>query len=188
LINYLREHGIHCHFCAGGHYPSLKYNEVLQIIPQLDFVVLFEGEYTFLELARSIYVGQDWKHIDGIAYRENSSIIANPLRPLEKDLDNFPLPVRQPLKEYTLGKKYATLLASRGCYYDCSFCSCREFYSRGGGPVKRVRRPEMVVREMELLHEQKDCSIFMFQDDDFPVAHNRGKTWVTSARALGTKF
>jgi anaerobic magnesium-protoporphyrin IX monomethyl ester cyclase len=179
LINYLREHGVNCHFCAGGHYPSLRYNEVLQIIPQLDSVVLFEGEYTFLELAQSIYAGKDWKHIDGIAYRENDSIIANPLRPLEKDLDNFPLPVRQPLKEYAFGKKYATILASRGCFYNCSFCSIREFYSGAGGPVKRVRRPEMVVREMELLHEEKDCSIFMFQDDDFPVAQNRGKKWVT---------
>ncbi|UCE16223.1 MAG: cobalamin-dependent protein [Candidatus Bathyarchaeota archaeon] len=184
LINHLRDNGMNCHFSAGGHYPSLRYNELLQIIPQLDSVVLFEGEYTFLELVQSIYAGKDWKYIDGIAYRENSSIIANPLRPLEKDLDNFPLPVRQPSKEYALGKKYATILAGRGCLYDCSFCSIREFYSKPAGPVKRVRRPEMVVREMELLQEHKDCSIFMFQDDDFPVAR---KKWVTKFCELLTE-
>ena len=48
LIRYLRDHGVNCHFSAGGHYPSLRYKDLLTTIPQLDSVVLFEGEYTFL--------------------------------------------------------------------------------------------------------------------------------------------
>ena len=178
LISYLREHGVNCHFTAGGHYPSLRYSELFDIIPTLDSIVLFEGEHTLLDLVQSIYSGKEWKHIKGIAYKKNGATVANALRPLEKDLDHFPPPVRQPLKEYALGKKYATILAARGCYYNCSFCSIRQFYSKPPGPLKRVRRPEMVVREMELLHEQLDCSIFMFQDDDFPVAGHKGKEWV----------
>lgn len=177
LITYLRRHGINCHFCAGGHYPSLRPNDLLSIIPQLDSVVLFEGEYTFLELVQSIYAGKEWRYIKGIAYRNNGSNIMNPLRPLEDDLDVFPPPVRQPLKEYVLGKKYATILAGRGCFYNCSFCSVREFYSQPPGQVKRVRSPEMVVREMELLYRKLNTAVFMFQDDDFPVAWNKGK-WV----------
>ena len=187
LISYLREQGVSCHLCAGGHYPSLRYDELLDIIPQLDSVVLFEGEYTFLELVKSIYASKDWKHTQGITYRESDSFVANPLRPLEKDLDNFPLPVRQPLKEYVFGKKYATILAGRGCFYNCSFCSIREFFSRPPGPLKRVRRPEMVAREMELLHDNMDCSIFMFQDDDFPLTRKRGKEWVTRFCGLLTE-
>jgi radical SAM superfamily enzyme YgiQ (UPF0313 family) len=167
LINYLRKYGVNCHFSAGGHYPSLRYNELLDIIPQLDSVVLFEGEYTFLELVQAINSGRGWNNITGIAYRENNSIVANALRPLEDDLDSFPPPVRQPLKEYAFGKKYATILAGRGCYHNCSFCSIREFYSKPPGAIKRIRRPEMVVREMELLYQQLGCSIFMFQDDDY---------------------
>ena len=178
LIESLREKGINCHFNAGGHYPSLRYKELLNIIPDLDSVTLFEGEYSFLELVQNIYAGKDWKNIQGIAYKENGNIVSNPLRPLENDLDNFPPPVRQPLKTYAFGKKYATILAGRGCHYNCSFCSIREFYSRPPGHVKRIRRPEMVVREMELLNEKLDCSIFMFQDDDFPVSRNKGKEWV----------
>lgn len=179
LIFYLREQGVNCHLSAGGHYPSLRYNELLDFIPQLDSVVLYEGEYTFLELVQSIYACKDWKHIRGIAFRDNGNKVINPLRPLEKDLDKFPPPARQPLREYALGRKYATLLAGRGCMYNCSFCSIREFYSKPPGPLKRIRRPEMVVREMELLHDQLDCSVFMFQDDDFPVARNTGKEWCT---------
>jgi radical SAM superfamily enzyme YgiQ (UPF0313 family) len=180
LTSYLRRRGVSCHFTAGGHYPSLRYTELLDTIPDLDSVVLFEGEHTFLELSQSIYAEKEWKHIEGIAYRDDGSVFANALRPLEEDLDNFPAPVRQPLREYALGRKYATILAGRGCYYNCSFCSIREFYSKPQGPVKRVRRPEMVVREMELLHQQLDCTVFMFQDDDFPVATRKGKEWTTS--------
>ncbi len=178
LIDYLRRNQITCHFTAGGHYPSLSYEELLTYIPQLDSIVLFEGEHTFLELTKAIYAHKNWKNIDGLAYRKNNLIITNPLRPLESDLDNFPVPVRQPLKEFAAGKKFATILAGRGCLYNCSFCSIREFYSKPSGLVKRVRQPEKVVREMELLQKHEDCSIFMFQDDDFPVTYNKGK-WIT---------
>jgi radical SAM superfamily enzyme YgiQ (UPF0313 family) len=179
LVHWLRCQGIDCHFCAGGHYPSLRYAELLETIPELDSVVLFEGEHTFLELVETLRADQPWQDVSGIAYRNGDKLHANPLRALEPDLDRFPPPVRQPLREYALGKKYATLLAGRGCYYNCSFCSIRAFYSRPPGPVKRTRRPEMVVREMELLYEQQDCSLFMFQDDDFPVIGDRGRAWTT---------
>jgi radical SAM superfamily enzyme YgiQ (UPF0313 family) len=177
MIRFLRKNGITCHFSAGGHYPSLRYEQLLQLIPELDSVVLFEGEITFLELVQAISNGRDWQKLPGLAYRSDGQVHANKLRPLEADLDNFPPPIRQPLREFIFDKKFATVLAGRGCIYNCSFCSIREFYSQPPGPVKRVRRPEMVVKEMELLHTQKDCSIFMFQDDDFPIAYQKG-TWL----------
>jgi len=180
LVAFLRTQGLDCHFSAGGHYPSLRYGQLLNVIPELDSVVLYEGEHTFLELVQALHAEREWRDIQGIAHHENGAVVANALRPLEEDLDHFPPPVRQPLKEYALGKKYATLLAGRGCYYACAFCSIRQFYSTPPGPVKRVRRPGMVVREMELLHEQLDCSVFMFQDDDFPVIGDKGQEWTRS--------
>jgi anaerobic magnesium-protoporphyrin IX monomethyl ester cyclase len=178
LIRFLRQNGIRCHFSAGGHYPSLRYEQVLNLIPELDSVVLFEGEVTFTELVRALAQGEPWQHLPGLAFQRDGVVVTTPLRPLEPDLDRFPPPVRQPLREYAFGNKFATLLAGRGCVYHCSFCSIREFYSRAAGPFKRIRRPEMVVREMELLHQQRDCSIFMFQDDDFPITYRRG-AWLT---------
>ncbi len=184
LISILRESGIHCHFCAGGHYPSLRPVELLHAIPGLDSVVLFDGEWTFLELVRALESNESWKNIHSLAYRKNGTICLNPLRHLEVDLDSFPPPVRPPLRKFALEKKFATILAGRGCVHNCSFCSIREFYSRPPGPIKRVRRPELVVREMELLHQEKDCSIFMFQDDDFPLAYAKGSSWVTEFCSL----
>lgn len=194
LIHFLRENGVACHFSAGGHYPSLKPDDLLAIIPELDSIVLFEGERTFTELVMSLEGGGDWKQTKGIAWKENGSLRTSPLRPLIDDLDEFLPPVRQPLMEYSFGKKYATILAGRGCVHNCSFCSIREFYSKPPGPVKRVRRPNMVVREMELLHEEMGCNIFMFQDDDFPVPRNKKDTWLRefcdclSEKGLHDKF
>ena len=179
LIAHLKNNNVNSHFTAGGHYPSISHKELFHNIPQLDSVVLFEGEYTFLELVKTIYSNKDWRHIPGIAFNQNGTHIVNQLRPLEKDLDQFPPPVRPPLKNYALGKKYSTILAGRGCVYNCSFCSIREFYAQPPGPIKRLRQPELVVREMELLYEQLGCSIFMFQDDDFPVGHQQGKKWAS---------
>jgi anaerobic magnesium-protoporphyrin IX monomethyl ester cyclase len=178
LIIYLRKEGIVCHFTAGGHYASLRYEELFTLIPQLDSIVRFEGEYTFLDLVKCLTNGADWEKIQGMAFRTKKKVTSNPLRPLEKDLDNFPFPLRLPLKEYAIGKKYATIIAGRGCIYSCSFCNTRKFYSLPPGPVKRIRRPEMVVREMEYLYKQKDCSIFLFQDDDFPVNPKYNGDWV----------
>ena len=179
LIEHLRARGVQSHFCAGGHFPSLRYRELMNFIPDLDSVVLFEGEHTFLELVDALRSGQEWRKIRGIAYRADEGPTANPLRPLETDLDIFPPPVRQPSREYVLGQKYATILAGRGCVYDCAFCSIRHFYSQPPGPLKRLRRPEMVVREMELLRDQRGCSVFMFQDDDFPAGGRADRKWIT---------
>jgi len=104
---------------------------------------------------------------------EHSQSSASP----RKRSDNFPPPVRYPVRQSVLGKKIATIMAGRGCVFDCSFCSIREFYSKPPGPAKRVRRPEMVAREIELLYNEMGCSIFMFQDDDFPVAKKTGSEW-----------
>ncbi|HEY5122823.1 MAG TPA: cobalamin-dependent protein, partial [Ignavibacteria bacterium] len=141
LINYIRERGILCHFTAGGHYASLKYEELFELIPSLDSIVRFEGEYTLLDLITCIHAGTDWKNVLGIAYKNNGKIIANPLRPLEKDLDKFPFPLRSPLTKYALDRKFATILAGRGCVNNCSFCHIREYYKQSSGPYKRIRKP-----------------------------------------------
>jgi|NGEPerStandDraft_6_1074524.scaffolds.fasta_scaffold06876_5 radical SAM superfamily enzyme YgiQ (UPF0313 family) len=188
LISYLRRAGIKSHFTAGGNYASLRYKELLKIIPSLDSVVRFEGEHTFLELVKCIYSGSDWKKIKSIAFKNDGDLIVNPLRPLEKNLDSFPFPTRSSLKEYALNKKFATILAGRGCVHDCLFCNVREFYQQLSVPKKRIRRPEMVVKEMELLHNENDCSVFLFQDDDFPVRTAEGSDWIkTFCRELERK-
>ncbi len=178
LIEYLRSKGIQSHFTAGGHFASLRPADLFEIAPSLDSMVRFEGEHTILDLANHLQQDKDWKKVLGISYRNKGALVNNQLRPLEPDLDAFPLPFRPEMKEYALDNKYATLLAGRGCIYNCAFCDIREFYGQAPGPVKRIRKPEKLVEEMEYLHKEQDCSVVLFQDDDFPLLTNRSSDWV----------
>jgi len=177
LMQDLRQSGIRSHFTAGGHYPSLRCRELLTASPDLDSVVRFEGEHTFLELVIALAQGKEWRGIEGLAYVADGAVVENPLRPLEPDLDNFPIPVRAPVRPESVGHREATILAGRGCLYNCSFCSIRQFYSAPPGRLKRIRRPEMVADEMTLLNQELGCTIFHFQDDDFPGAARQGQAW-----------
>lgn len=178
LINYLRKAGINSHFSAGGQYASMRYEDLFRFIPSLDSIIRFEGEYTFLELVNKINTGTDWRKIQSLAYKENGKTVVNPPRPPEMDLDKFPFPLRAPLDNYALEKKFATIIAGRGCVNNCSFCNNTEYIKQSSVPFKRLRRPENVVEEIEFLYHKKDCSVFLFEDDDFPVKKVKGSDWI----------
>ena len=177
LIRYLRGNGIACHFTIGGHFPSLSYQHTLELIPELDSVVRFEGEETLLELADLLGTGRDYRGIAGIAYMRDGAVVCGPLRPLVRDLDTLPYPARTYRRRAFLGRCSTHLVASWGCIRTCSFCSIHMFYRTAPGKVVRTRNPARVVDEMAMLHEEHGISIFMFQDDDFPVFGVRWRQW-----------
>jgi anaerobic magnesium-protoporphyrin IX monomethyl ester cyclase len=179
LITYLRNHGVRCHFTMGGHFPSLSYEQALKLVPELDSVVRFEGEETLLELVDFLSTGRDWHEIPGLAYGAGESTIATPMRHLIDDLDSLPYPVRAFRRNAILGRHATSMLASRGCARTCSFCSIHMFYRTAPGKVVRTRKPAEVAREMRFLVEEHGISIFMFQDDDFPLF---GPVWHRWAR------
>ena len=177
LLYVLREHGVDCHFTMGGHFPSLSYQETLELVPELDSVVRFEGEMTLLELADAISSGEDWRTIHGIAFRNGAQITLTPARALIEELDSLPYPERHYLPDTVLGRSIMPLIASRGCARTCSFCSIHTFYRAAPGKIVRTRRPAEVVREMRSLHEERGITIFLFQDDDFPLFGTVWRRW-----------
>ena len=179
IIARLRERCVDTHFTMGGHFPSLSHQHTLALIPQLDSVVRFEGELTLLELVDTLSLGHDWRGVRGIAYRQHGEVITSALRPLLADLDELPYPERNAEPTTALGRRTMQMLASRGCARTCSFCSIHMFYRTAPGKIVRTRRPAEVAREMRMLHEEHGASVFLFQDDDFPVF---GKVWHQWAR------
>ncbi|HMG72228.1 MAG TPA: radical SAM protein [Pyrinomonadaceae bacterium] len=177
LLYGLRALGIDCHFTMGGHFPSLSYEQTLALVPELDSVVRFEGEATLVELADAVSTGKDWRDIHGIAYRRDGQVIATTARPLVEDLDQLPYPERNYEAETVLGRSIMPVLASRGCARTCSFCSIHTFYRAAPGKIVRTRKPAEVVREMRLLHEQRGATVFLFQDDDFPLFGTVWRRW-----------
>jgi anaerobic magnesium-protoporphyrin IX monomethyl ester cyclase len=179
LLGLMRAAGIECHFTMGGHFPSLSYQQTLELVPELDSVVRFEGEMTLLELADAIGTGTEWRTLQGIAYREQDHVRATPARRLLEDLDQLPYPDRNYQPKAVLGRSIMPLVASRGCARTCSFCSIHTFYRAAPGKVVRTRRPAAVVEEMRALYDQHDTRIFLFQDDDFPLFGPVWKRWAT---------
>lgn len=180
LAGFLRSRGIECHFTIGGHFPSLWPEKTLDAISELDSVVRFEGEETLLDLMHRLDRCQQWRNIPGIAYVRQGNIVKNSLRPLVSNLDELPYPYRTSFTNSTLGRLTQPVLATRGCPRDCAFCSIREFYSQAPGKRVRRRSPANVADEISALHHDHGVSIFLFQDDDFPVIGNAGRRWVSS--------
>ncbi|MEW8564064.1 MAG: radical SAM protein [Candidatus Thiodiazotropha sp.] len=173
----LRSAGINCHLTAGGHFPTLRPIDTFVELPQLDSIVRFEGEITTAELLVRLENDRDWRDIAGLALRNGSEITANPPHPLIANLDELPWPIRS-APTVMRGIPTASMLASRGCCFDCAFCSIRQFYGSAPGSLRRVRSPEDVVAEMCHLNESEGIRLFVFHDDDFAAKTARQRRWM----------
>ncbi len=101
----------------------------------VDYIVRGEGELTFRELLRALERGGGFERICGLSYRDtdrrdNDRWLHNPDRPVHQlEDDEIRLPNRNArvLRGYTLlGRQVDVVETSRGCTYDCSFCSIIE--------------------------------------------------------------
>lgn len=177
IVAALRRVGLDAHITMGGHFASLSWEETLRLVPGLDSVVRFEGEETLLELADRIGAGQEWRDLEGIACLRDGVAVSNPLHHLLPDLDALPYPERNYEPQVIIGHRMFPLLASRGCARTCSFCSIHTFYRTAPGKVVRLRRPDLVADEMLYLHRERGATLFLFQDDDFPIFGPVWRRW-----------
>jgi len=184
VIAALRERGVTAHFTMGGHYPSFEPLEILRQMPGLDSVVRFDGEVTLVRLLNCLGNGADWRDLKGIAFRRGGEIHTTPLAEPVADLDSLPFPDRRSIDYESHPMPTASVLGSRGCPWDCSFCSIRPFYEEQGGQLRRLRQPRAVVDEMLDLHRNRKVSIFLFQDDDFLAGGKRAQGWAVEIAEL----
>jgi len=177
VIAALRAAGVTAHFTMGGHYASFEPAEILERTPGLDSVVRFDGERTLVKLLHCLATESDWRALPGIAFHRDDDVIVAPLAPVVDDLDTLPWPDRRSIDYEGHPMPTASVLGSRGCPWDCSFCSIRPFYEEQGGALRRLRKPRAVVDEMIDLHINRRVPIFLFQDDDFLAGGKTAKTW-----------
>ncbi|MCK4822603.1 cobalamin-dependent protein [bacterium] len=178
LLAYLRQNGIKAHFTVGGHFPTIEFEGTLATIPELDSIIRCEGEITLLELFHNLDQPDLWGQVKGLVYRSNNHIIVTPSRPLIEDLDCLPFPVRLKVASSKRGLGICSIVASRGCLYNCSYCSITQFYSGCKGSKRRSRSPSNVVKEMVELFYEKGVRVFIFLDDDFAMKGHLQREWV----------
>ena len=133
----------------GGPHVSFEVEGSFQALPALDFVAIGEGEHTMVELARALEGRMDLRDVRGLALREGCAVRRTAARPLEDDLDTLPAPARDlvPLARYRAFDANASLVTSRGCPYECIFCSAPAWTGR----QVRYRTPSLCVDEIEEL-------------------------------------
>jgi len=171
LTNELRSQFPNSLILLGGSHASALPEDSLKKIPALDGIIVGEGEETMLEIIQK----RDPYHIYGLMWKKNSdeTPVSNPLRDTVTDLDKYNLnwkllegfPGKYAPPFQSKKRNSASLVVSRGCFYDCSFCTATQLR----GKKIRFHSPEYVIKIMSELDEDYGIKDFYFHDDYFPV-------------------
>ena len=128
---------------VGGYDPSLA-TDAYTACPEVDFIVRGEGEHTLNELLRALEGGSCFEKIEGLSYRTRHTFAHNRERavlPLASHALRLPNRGARVLNDFTmLGRRVDVVETSRGCTFDCSFCSIIEMRGRNFHPypIERV--------------------------------------------------
>lgn len=142
-----------------------------------DVAILGEGEIGFIDFIRSYEKNklniQELKKIPGLLLKDDKKIINTGLPRFVGNLDDIPMPSRGILNmryystpSFSVGFiKVGSIITSRGCPYDCRFCSARSFWGRG----VRFFSAERVANEIELLYRKYGFKRIEIYDDTFTL-------------------
>jgi radical SAM superfamily enzyme YgiQ (UPF0313 family) len=133
IINLVRSLAPMTRIVVGGYDASLAPHAYTEI-PAVDFIVRGEGEITFRELLRAIEINGGYERIAGLSYRNGEGFCDNENRTvsrLESGAIRPPNRNARLLRDYTMmGRVVDVIETSRGCTFDCSFCSIIEMRGR----------------------------------------------------------
>ncbi len=154
----------------GGPHPTLLPEETMKECSFVDILVRGEGERT----VRELFSGKNISDVKGVSYRENGEIIQNEDRPPIMDLDELPFPAYHllPMDRYkAAGIRYATMVTSRGCPFNCTFCAS----SRICGKKWRGKSPRRVLEQIKLLRHDYGVREIEMLDDTFVLDRDRAE-------------
>ena len=157
---------------VGGHHSSLIPGDFLFPGSPVDAVVIGEGEITAVELAQTLEDGRHPADVAGVMTADNRES-GFKSRPMTASLDDLPLPERtlslryRRLYHQAFKSPVACVETSRGCPFDCNFCSVWVFYQRRA----RRRSPERILEDLDRAKALGDEHVF-FTDDIAFLQHD----------------
>ncbi len=166
LINRLRESCPDIPIIAGGEHITAMPEFSLTDCPALDYSVMGEGEETLVELVDVLASSRPASSVPGIVFRHNGGINRTANRARIRQIDDIPPPTWDlfPLRNYldngfgfgVNGGRSMPVLATRGCPYECTFCS---------NPVMWTTR--WIARDPVALLEEMKGYLRKYQVDNF---------------------
>lgn len=175
LAGAIKEYDNRLKVVIGGVFPSTFPEEALT--EGVDYVVRGEGEQPLLALMK----GQEPATIRGLVYKENGVIHDNGVSLSIANLDEIPFPARDmmPVKKYFSlssrmenNRRTLSMITSRGCPYDCNFCSIHPVY----GYKWRTRSPSNVIKEVEQMIRDYNVEHIEFEDDNLTLNKERAES------------
>ncbi|MCP4695209.1 MAG: radical SAM protein, partial [Desulfobacterales bacterium] len=158
----------------GGVHVSSLGAILMEDFEEIDFLCIGEGEVTMAELAD----GDSPAEIDGLVWKENGRPVTNPPREHIADMDALPFPSYDKLQGFPRGYRLplfsyiqepgATMITSRGCPYQCSYCD-RSVFKRG----YRYNSAERVYEHMQRLGADFGVRHINIYDDLFTTHRGR---------------
>jgi len=153
----------------GGPHPTHEADDALQ---HCDYVVRGEGELALPALVTALQQGTDLADIPNLSWRRGDAVVHNPLAPLVEDLDRWPDPDMSLVEGFGVAgflasRRIVPIQTSRGCPFDCSFCSVTTTFGR----KMRYRSVERVLGEMQ--NHDLSRTVFFFYDDNFAASPRR---------------
>ncbi len=156
----------------GGPHVTFAPDKTFEECPYVDFIVRGEGEITFKELIDALEKNRDPSNILGLSINMGNKVKNNPPRPLIKDVDTIPMPSYDllPMEKYQAdGVRFGTVITSRGCPFNCAFCSS----SLQFGKRWRGHSDSRVIEELRYLYEKYRIREIEFLDDTFTLNRKR---------------
>ncbi len=172
VMKKLRDVAPNAVFVAGGSHASALPKETLTKYG-FDIVVKGEGEQVMVKLVQALKSGKGLENIKGLFYKKNGKIVYSGQQELLESLENLPFPARdllpmQKYLKYSIGRSSwilprpsTTVLGSRGCPYNCTFCATNLNYGR----KVRHRSAKNYVDEIEMLIKDYGVKGILFNDD-----------------------
>jgi radical SAM superfamily enzyme YgiQ (UPF0313 family) len=179
LADYYRQQGLPV--VLGGAHPSFLPLEGLE---HADYVICGEGDEALSELINALETGGSLAGIHNLCYRDGDSIRQNPWRPFLGDLDSLPIPNYNLIHGWKAKNKrgVVSIATSRGCPFNCSFCSVILLFGR----KHRVYSIDRVIAEIRQ-NGLQSRHIF-FCDDNFTADRQRTKELCERIIAEGIKI
>ena len=168
MVEYLHKHYPKIKIIIGGIHATIFYERLVKKFPYA-FIVIGEGEKTFLELITKIKKNKkNFGKVKGIAYMDKGKVKVTKPRPLIENLDMLPFPKHEAF--FMRNRKDASILTTRGCPFACSFCCLKSISKR----KVRYRSVKNVVDEIEhLVKSFPKLEEIMIQDDSFFLDNKR---------------
>ena len=169
---------------VGGPHVTFTPEGTLSESDDIDYVIRGEGESIFSNLLAYLSGRKDLKEIRGISFRTQNGIVNTPPEPLIQDVDSIPEPALDllPMSKYKVGKnEFGTVVTSRGCPYNCMFCSS----SLQFGKQWRGHSAERVLHELENLVFRYRKREIEFLDDTFTLNMKRAVELTGMIRSEG---